>query len=233
MGDSGFPLSNLIYNYCACVCAIRVSKDKLLFPNTLLSSPPTNREKLAHTHTPYTIVLTTSLRFIYYKLSSQNMWGWFSKKGDQEENTESPQLSQKTTNNNSNDKSEYLEDLKPKFEDENISEQKKRSKRQEQLEEVVGEQSKFQLALQTIRLNDLVQLHTIPCFGRAIGIGTSIAGVTFGVMKFMRKNENRSKLLNWTMLGFLLGSVISWEQCRHQLRQQQKISNNKVVKTEE
>jgi hypothetical protein len=156
------------------------------------------------------------------------MWGWFRKgarkdeEGDKDEGVKNV--------GNGTEKSEYLEDLKPKFED-NLEEKKKL--RQEQLQGVIGEQNRFQLAWSTVKFNDILQIHTIPCFGRAIGVGGAIAGVTFGVMKFMRKGESRNKILNWTMLGFFLGSVVSWEQCRYQLRQQQKVANNKVVKRQD
>lgn len=156
------------------------------------------------------------------------MWGWFRKgAGKDEEGAKDEGM---RTDSKGTEKSEYLEDLKPKFED-NLEEKKKL--RQEQLQGVIGEQNRFQLAWSTVKFNDLLQMHTIPCFGRAVGVGGAIAGVTFGVMKFMRKGESRNKILNWTMLGFLLGSVVSWEQCRYQLRQQQKVANNKVVKRQD
>lgn len=102
----------------------------------------------------------------------------------QEETRDSPQL---------------LEDLPPKFEDE---------------EPIHSQHLTFVNALQKILLEDFTIDHyvSMPCFREAMLTGFQAMGVLGAVTFIIHKNPSRS--VNWSVCGFFLGSVVGWEQCR-------------------
>lgn len=78
--------------------------------------------------------------------------------------------------------------------------------------------SALQQAVTSIQPADFSQLHQMPCFRRAILTGGAVGGVMFAVLVTTRSALPRA--INWTMGGFLVGSTVSWEQCRFALRQE-------------
>lgn len=95
--------------------------------------------------------------------------------------------------------SQYLEDLRPKFEDSEPSHTK---------------QPTYTDAFKRLTLNDftLESYISMPCFREAMLTGFQSMGVLGMVTFLIHKNLPRSA--NWSVCGFFLGSVVGWEQCR-------------------
>lgn len=94
---------------------------------------------------------------------------------------------------------QLLEDLTPKFADQEPTQTK---------------QPTLIDAFERIKLSDftLDNYVTMPCFREAMLTGFQAMGV-LGVVTFLiHKNPSRSA--NWGICGFFLGSVVGWEQCR-------------------
>lgn len=100
-----------------------------------------------------------------------------------------------------------LEDTKPKFINESSNEYAKRQ-----------EQASISEAWKTIQWNDfsIEKLISIPCFRDAGMTGFSSMVVVGTVMFLYHKNPARSA--NWSVGGFILGSIVGWEQCRMKRR---------------
>ncbi|OBA21187.1 hypothetical protein METBIDRAFT_31770 [Metschnikowia bicuspidata var. bicuspidata NRRL YB-4993] len=98
-----------------------------------------------------------------------------------------------------NDNSQYLDDLPPKFEDR---------------EPIHAKQPTYGDAFRNLKLSDF-SLETyvgMPCFREAMITGFQSMGVLGFVTFLIHKNPGRS--VNWAICGFFLGSVVGWEQCR-------------------
>lgn len=52
----------------------------------------------------------------------------------------------------------------------------------------------------------------MPCFREAAITGFQAMGV-LGTITFL-VHKNPSRLVNWGMCGFFLGTIVGWEQCR-------------------
>ncbi|KAF2964141.1 hypothetical protein GQX73_g9424 [Xylaria multiplex] len=76
----------------------------------------------------------------------------------------------------------------------------------------------FQEGMQSIKYDDFLRIHQIPCAreGLMTGIG---AGAVVGVGRFFT-GAKAPKAANWAFGGFLLGSVIQWEYCQAQRRKE-------------
>lgn len=74
----------------------------------------------------------------------------------------------------------------------------------------------FKHTITSLGSEDFKNIHKVPCLRRAILTGGGIAGVTFGVLVTAKQPYLRGS--NWAMMGFLMGSVTSWEQCRYTMR---------------
>lgn len=96
---------------------------------------------------------------------------------------------------------EYLEDLPPKFEDQEPMKQK-------QLE------ATYAAAFSQIKLSDFKPstFLNMPCFREAMITGFQSMGV-LGVVTFLI-HKNFSRAMNWGVGGFVIGNVISFNQCR-------------------
>lgn len=94
---------------------------------------------------------------------------------------------------------QFLEDLKPKFED---TEPPKR------IEQSYAE------AISQIKLSDMSvsRYVSMPCFREAMITGFQAMGVLGTITFLIHKNPSRS--VNWGVCGFFLGNVVGWEQCR-------------------
>jgi cytochrome c oxidase assembly protein subunit 20 len=75
-------------------------------------------------------------------------------------------------------------------------------------------------AVRSIQPSDFGKLHEMPCFREAILTGGAVGGVVFAVMITTRSAVPRA--FNWAVGGLLVGSIVSWEQCRFKLRQEKK-----------
>lgn len=131
------------------------------------------------------------------------MWWGNKKSNNDEEGSSSPA---------NPDNKVFLEDLPPKFEDETVSAKKEIS---ESLRQQHADQM-FEKAFTSIKATDFKHVNSIPCFRQGMLAGIGMGGVVAAVMITMR--QPLSKGLNWGMAGFLLGSVVSWEQCRYKIR---------------
>lgn len=96
----------------------------------------------------------------------------------------------------------YLEDLPPKFEDNETVPLKK------------APQPTYTNVLSTIKISDFApsKMVMIPCFREAMLTGFQAMGV-LGVVTFLI-HKNTSRAFNWSMGGFFLGNIVGWEQCR-------------------
>jgi hypothetical protein len=102
--------------------------------------------------------------------------------------------------------SDLLEDRPPKFED-------------DPTRRVLTEEQQAKILKRTVASigsDDFKNLHKVPCFRRAMMTGGGIAAVTFGVLVTAKSSYRRGT--NWAFLGFLMGSIASWEQCRYVIR---------------
>ncbi|CAN6600074.1 hypothetical protein TRVA0_001S08328 [Trichomonascus vanleenenianus] len=104
-------------------------------------------------------------------------------------------------------KPRLLEDEPPKFEDH-------AAQNREQLEKY---NAGITDALKTVKLEDFTKVNEIPCMRRAILTAGAMTGITYAVMFATKRNVR--KAANWSMMAFLVGSVVTWEQCRHKFRQ--------------
>lgn len=75
----------------------------------------------------------------------------------------------------------------------------------------------YRSVFQHIGWEDFKAVNEIPCFRQAILTGAAMGAVTGLVMYAVRRNG--SKAVNWSFVGFLGGSVVSWEQCRFRVYQ--------------
>lgn len=96
-------------------------------------------------------------------------------------------------------KSQFLDDLPPKFEDR---------------EPTHAKQATYKDAFQNLKLSDfsLETYISMPCFRESMLTGFQSMGVLGLVTFLIHKNPGRSA--NWGVCGFFLGSVVGWEQCR-------------------
>ncbi|KAI0534723.1 hypothetical protein GGR58DRAFT_44099 [Xylaria digitata] len=76
----------------------------------------------------------------------------------------------------------------------------------------------FKEGMQSIKSDDFLRIHQIPCAreGLMTGIG---AGAVVGVGRFFT-GARAPKAANWAFGAFLLGSVIQWEYCQAQRRKE-------------
>lgn len=75
-------------------------------------------------------------------------------------------------------------------------------------------------AMESIKTEDFTfsNLVKMPCFREAGLTGLSALGVLGTVVFLVQKSPK--KAVNWAVGGFLLGSCVSWEQCRSQRRKE-------------
>lgn len=94
---------------------------------------------------------------------------------------------------------QYLEDLTPKFED---NEPKHK------------QQPTYADAFLKVKLSDFTidNFVAMPCFREAMLTGFQAMGV-LGVVTFL-VHKNPARSANWAISGFFLGNVVGWEQCR-------------------
>lgn len=78
----------------------------------------------------------------------------------------------------------------------------------------------LQKVVSSFSTSDISKLHAMPCFRSAILTGGAVGGVVLAVLITTRSAVPRA--LNWGMAGFLIGSTVSWEQCRFKVRQEKK-----------
>lgn len=99
----------------------------------------------------------------------------------------------------------FFEDLLPKFDD---------SVPPEQAQPPAAQQAILAQAFSQLKISDLsfTRLIEIPCFREATITGFQAMGVLGTITLFIYKNPSR--LANWGACGFLLGSMVGWEQCR-------------------
>ncbi|KAI0471420.1 hypothetical protein F4859DRAFT_515636 [Xylaria cf. heliscus] len=76
----------------------------------------------------------------------------------------------------------------------------------------------FKDGVQSIKSEDFLKLHQIPCAreGLLTGIG---AGTVIGAGRYL-VGANTPKAANWAFGGFVLGSLIQWEYCQAQRRKE-------------
>lgn len=119
------------------------------------------------------------------------LWGWW--KDDKKPGPPEPSEPQ------------MLDDLPPKFED--------------NAEQKMKEQQLARLSLsQTINklgVDDFTNLPQVPCFRNAMLTGMGM-GLTAGAVIFVSR-RSVSRATNWLFGGFLVGSIVSWEQCRFRM----------------
>ncbi|SCU95627.1 LANO_0E10880g1_1 [Lachancea nothofagi CBS 11611] len=105
--------------------------------------------------------------------------------------------------NSSAGKKYLLEDTEPRFANESQSHYAS-----------AQEQASLRTAWDTVGWNDfsLQRLTQIPCFRDAGMSGFTSMFVLGSVMFLYHKNPGRAA--NWAVGGFMLGSIVGWEQCR-------------------
>lgn len=76
-------------------------------------------------------------------------------------------------------------------------------------------------AVESIKVEDFAfsSLVRIPCLREALMTGISSLGVLGTIIFIAQKSP--TKAANWGVGGFLLGSTVSWEQCRSKRRKEQ------------
>lgn len=96
-------------------------------------------------------------------------------------------------------KSPLLEDLPPKFEDD---------------QPPTRPRSTLMDAISQISLQDISFEHyvSMPCFRESMLTGFQAMGVLWFVTFVIHKNPSKS--VHWNIGGFFLGSAVGWEQCR-------------------
>lgn len=124
------------------------------------------------------------------------LWGWW--KSDPKTSVPAPAP-----------ESQLLEDRPPKFEDDVESAAALRRAANPTVIDTVKK----------IGIDDFKNINSIPCFRQAIMTGVSIGAVT-GLVLYVSRRP--SKAAHWGMGGFLLGSVVSWEQCRFRMHEGKK-----------
>lgn len=125
------------------------------------------------------------------------LWGWWKKDSQTSDPIPAPESAQ------------FLEDRPPKFEDDVESAAALRKAANPSIVDTAKK----------IGIEDFKNINNIPCFRQAIMTGFSIGAVTALVLYVSRRP---TKAANWGMGGFLLGSVVSWEQCRFRMREGKK-----------
>lgn len=127
----------------------------------------------------------------------------FSKKKEQEldsvvETPREPRL----TNYSSGQKF-LLEDTKPRFTNESQNKQQR-----------LQEQAQIRDAWNTLSWQDfsLAKLTSIPCF-RDAGMSGFTSMFVVGTVIFLY-HKNPARAANWSIGGYMLGSIVGWEQCR-------------------
>lgn len=122
----------------------------------------------------------------------------------------------------------YLEDLPPKFEDQlepvpgspEAGASNKPTSFRGSPQKIDPNESIVKQAISSISVNDFAEVNKMPCFRNAMLTGGSVGAVAFAVLISARSPFKRA--LNWTVAGFTIGSIGSWEQCRYKLRQERK-----------
>lgn len=139
--------------------------------------------------------------------------GWFSKPPAKV----SPQ--QPAPESSSSSSQQYLEDLPPKFNDDQPP--------------APDPQTPYAQAMQQIKLSDftLTRFLEMPCFREAMMAGFQAGAVLGGITLLIHKNPNKS--MNWAAGGFFLGNIIGWEQCRSLRRKSFETMENARRKKEE
>ena len=117
------------------------------------------------------------------------LWGWW-RRDEPPKQPEKPQM---------------LDDLPPKFDDDVEGAQKAQQLVRPKLSQI----------LQSLSWQDFQQIPQMPCFRNAMLTGFGMGGVAGVVTLVSRRNVTRT--LNWSLMGFLVGSIVSWEQCRFRL----------------
>lgn len=120
--------------------------------------------------------------------------GWFGGSGG------SPSKLSPVTEFKEEKQQKFLEDLPPKFEDQETADYE--------------QQSAYKEAFNKFKITDLnpTTFAHMPCFREAMMTGFQAMAVLGGVTFLIHKNPNKS--LNWGVCGFFLGNIIGWEQCR-------------------
>ncbi|EDK47405.1 hypothetical protein LELG_05586 [Lodderomyces elongisporus NRRL YB-4239] len=116
---------------------------------------------------------------------------------------------------------QYLEDLPPKFADDDDDNLLQSSQSQSQtqvqpqpLSPSQQRQATLSDAAKMIKLSDFTfdRFVQMPCFREAMITGFQAMGV-LGVITFL-VHRNFKKSMNWSVGGFFLGNLVGWEQCR-------------------
>lgn len=129
------------------------------------------------------------------------LWGWWRK--------DNPAAKTSEVAPAKDDSPQFLEDREPKFDDNVETAAALRKAANPGIIETAKK----------ITIEDFKNINSIPCFRQAIMTGVGIGGVTGLVLIISRRPSNAA---NWAMGGFLLGSVVSWEQCRFRMREGKK-----------
>lgn len=112
----------------------------------------------------------------------------------------------------------FLDELPPKFDD--YANNQQPPSQQPGSPTNNSNKSYFQTVVSSLKPADFAKLHQIPCFRESILTGGTVGGVVFAVLVSTRSAMPRA--MNWAMAGFLIGSTVSWEQCRFKIRQEKK-----------
>lgn len=150
-------------------------------------------------------------------------WGWFGNKT-------------KLTTAEPKEEPKLLEDIPPKFEDdvEAIDERRKPRRKDGKTDLLTMQQQEqpnvLKSAVNMVKPSDFVTApQRIPCFSQALSTGGVISAMSFAILSVSSyrstgnwKNVRYLKSMNWAMVGFLVGSIVSWEQCRFKHRQELK-----------
>lgn len=121
------------------------------------------------------------------------LWGWWRREPDSKPESD-------------DSKPQMLEDLPPKFHDDVEKAQRAQELARPRLSQV----------LSSLSLQDFQHISEIPCFRNAILTGLGMGTVAGGVIFVSKRSASRT--VNWTLTGFLIGSIMSWEQCRFRMK---------------
>lgn len=122
--------------------------------------------------------------------TQMKLWGWWRKDDNKKKEEAEPTL---------------LEDLPPAFEDHSAKKPNIEDLKLPSLSQTVG----------NIGVEDFKQLPQIPCFRNAMLTGLGIGATAASVMFVSKRVVSRS--VNWGVGGFIIGSIITWEQCRFRM----------------
>lgn len=106
-----------------------------------------------------------------------------------------------------------------------MRDEQRKYKQLQALKEQNPEYTKKDLILRSFSLDDFkfANLLEVSCFRQAMLLGLS-TGMGLGTVIFLT-TKTVKKTTNWSMIGFLSGSIFGWEKCRYQRSQQSEIEN--------